>query len=107
MGNGHIGDTLEVVGARSNDDVHILRPAHDAPRVDGKAADQDKLHACFRERAEQLSNAGSVNGVARRHESHQFVAQRDSLGEVLAHLTLCVLPQLLYADRLGGCRCAL
>jgi hypothetical protein len=53
-GNGHLGEPLEVLGIRGDDDVYVLRPPDDAPGVDGKAADQHKFHVRFRESAQKL-----------------------------------------------------
>ena len=37
------------------------------------------------------------------HESHQLVAQRDSLGQVHTHGTACVLTQSMHSDCLSRC----
>jgi len=52
--NRHSSDTLEVLRVRGDDDIHILRPADDAPSIDGKATNQNKLHLRFREPAQKL-----------------------------------------------------
>ena len=53
-GNGNTSDTLEVLGVRGNDNVHVLRPANNSPGIEGEAADQNKLHLRFRKSAQKL-----------------------------------------------------
>lgn len=54
----HPSDALEVLWIRGDNDVHVLRPSDDAPSIDGKAADQNKLHLRFRESAQELIERG-------------------------------------------------
>jgi hypothetical protein len=52
-GSGNPSDTLEILRVRGNDNVHVLRPADDAPGIDGKTTDQNKLHLRLRESAQE------------------------------------------------------
>lgn len=52
--NGDPREALEILGAWSNDDVHILRPADNSPGVHRKAAHQNELDTRLGESAEKL-----------------------------------------------------
>lgn len=52
--DGDLGNALEVLGIRGNDDVHILRSPDNTPRVDGEATNENELDACFGESTEKL-----------------------------------------------------
>lgn len=52
--NSDLRKSLEILGTRRNDDVHILRPSDDPPGVYRKATHQNELDTCLGEPAEKL-----------------------------------------------------
>jgi hypothetical protein len=56
--NSDLPESLEILGTRRNDDVHILRSSDDPPGVYRKATHQNELHARLRESAQELIESG-------------------------------------------------
>lgn len=52
--NRDLGYTLEILGLRSDYDIHVFGATHYPPGIHGEAAHHDELRLCLRQAPQQL-----------------------------------------------------